>query len=86
LIKYRDLWWEKGRTVLLAKYVIPQGITLWQLYKYHRITARKGLQVDLPQPLAGAELGWAVDERRLFIGNGPLEDGAPVVGNTEISH
>jgi len=24
---------EKGRTVLHAKYVIPQGITLWQLYK-----------------------------------------------------
>lgn len=49
-----------------------------------RITQRKGLLVDLPQPLAGAELGWAVDERRLFIGNGTLEDGAPVVGNTEV--
>ncbi len=49
-----------------------------------RITQRKGLLVDLPQPLAGAELGWAIDERRLFIGNGTLEDGAPVVGNTEI--
>jgi hypothetical protein len=40
--------------------------------------------VDLPQPLAGAELGWVVDERRLFIGNGTLEEGAPVVGNTEV--
>ena len=49
-----------------------------------RITARKGLQVDLPQPLAGAELGWAVDDRRLFIGNGTLEEGAPAVGNTEV--
>ena len=49
-----------------------------------RITARKGVQEDLPQPLAGAELGWAVDDRRLFIGNGALEEGAPVVGNTEI--
>lgn len=49
-----------------------------------RITNRKGLQVDLPQPLAGAELGWAVDERRLFIGNGELNEGAPIVGNTEI--
>lgn len=49
-----------------------------------RITARKGLMTDLPQPLAGAELGWAIDERRLFIGNGSLADGAPVVGNTEI--
>ena len=49
-----------------------------------RITARKGLAEDLPQPLAGAELGWAIDERRLFIGNGELADGAPVVGNTEV--
>ena len=49
-----------------------------------RITQRKGLTTDLPQPLAGAELGWATDERRLFIGNGTLADGAPVVGNTEI--
>ena len=48
-----------------------------------RITQRKGLQENLPQ-LAGAELGWSVDERRLFIGNGTLEEGAPVIGNTEI--
>jgi hypothetical protein len=49
-----------------------------------RITQRKGLEVDLPQPLAGAELGWATDQRRLFIGNGTLDEGAPVVCNTEI--
>ena len=49
-----------------------------------RITQRKGLFNDLPQPLAGAELGWATDTRQLFIGNGTLADGAPVVGNTEI--
>lgn len=49
-----------------------------------RITQRKGLAVDLPQPLAGAELGWAVDTRRLYIGNGTLQEGAPVVGNTEV--
>ena len=48
-----------------------------------QITNRKGLQTDLPQ-LAGAELGWSVDSRRLFIGNGTLEEGAPVIGNTEI--
>lgn len=48
-----------------------------------RITNRKGLQIDLPQ-LAGAELGWSIDERRLFIGNGTLQEGAPVIGNTEI--
>lgn len=49
-----------------------------------RITQRKGLEQDLPQPLAGAELGWAVDQRKLYIGNGTIEDGAPIVGNTEI--
>jgi hypothetical protein len=48
-----------------------------------RITNRKGLQVNLPQ-LSGAELGWSIDERRLYIGNGSLAEGAPVVGNTEI--
>jgi hypothetical protein len=48
-----------------------------------RITNRKGLQENLPQ-LAGAELGWCVDSRRLFIGNGTLEAGAPIIGNTEI--
>lgn len=49
-----------------------------------RITQRKGLEEDLPQPLAGAEFGWAVDQRRLFIGNGTLAEGAPIVGNTEV--
>jgi hypothetical protein len=49
-----------------------------------RITQRKGLAIDLPQPLAGAELGWATDERKLYIGNGTLEDGAPIIGNTEV--
>lgn len=49
-----------------------------------RITQRKGLQEDLPQPLASAELGWSLDQRRLFIGNGTIAEGAPVVGNTEI--
>jgi hypothetical protein len=48
-----------------------------------QINNRKGLQIDLPQ-LAGAELGWSIDERRLFIGNGTLQEGAPVIGNTEI--
>ena len=49
-----------------------------------RITQRKGLAQDLPSPLASAELGWATDERRLYIGNGTLAEGAPVVGNTEV--
>jgi len=32
---------EKGRTVLLAKYVIPEGITLWQSYKYQESPTAK---------------------------------------------
>ena len=48
-----------------------------------QITNRKGLQENLPQ-LAGAELGWSIDQRRLFIGNGTLQEGAPEIGNTEI--
>lgn len=48
-----------------------------------RITNRKGLAENLPQ-LAGAEFGWCIDTRQLFIGNGTLQDGAPVIGNTEI--
>lgn len=48
-----------------------------------QITNRKGLAENLPQ-LAGAELGWSTDTRQLWIGNGTLEEGAPVIGNTEI--
>lgn len=48
-----------------------------------QITNRLGLNIDLPQ-LAGAEFGWSTDTRQLYIGNGTLEQGAPVIGNTEI--
>lgn len=48
-----------------------------------RIQHRRGLQADLPQ-LASAELGWSIDERKLYIGNGTLEEGAPSEGVTEI--
>ena len=48
-----------------------------------QITVRKGLQENLPQ-LAGGEFGWSVDTRQLWIGNGTLEEGAPVIGDTEI--
>jgi hypothetical protein len=49
-----------------------------------QITQRKGRQADLPNPLAGAELGWSTDTRQLWIGNGTLAEGAPAIGNTEI--
>jgi len=48
-----------------------------------RIQHRRGKRTDLPQ-LAAGEIGWVVDEQRLFIGNGTVSDGAPAVGNTEI--
>jgi len=48
-----------------------------------RIQNRRGRATDLPQ-LAAGELGWVIDEQRLYIGNGTVADGAPAVGNTEI--
>jgi len=48
-----------------------------------RIQHRRGLEQDLPQ-LASAELGWSVDTRQLYIGNGTLAEGAPIVGITRI--
>ena len=48
-----------------------------------RVQHRRGLLQDLPQ-LSAAELGWVIDNRKLYIGNGPVEEGAPIVGNTEI--
>jgi hypothetical protein len=48
-----------------------------------KIQVRRGLQENLPQ-LASGEMGWSVDERRLWIGNGTLVEGAPEEGNTEI--
>lgn len=48
-----------------------------------RIQHRRGLQADLPN-LASAELGWSVDTRKLYIGNGTIEEGAPNLGKTEI--
>lgn len=48
-----------------------------------KIQVRRGLQENLPQ-LASAEFGWSIDDRRLYIGNGTLAEGAPSIGNTEI--
>jgi hypothetical protein len=48
-----------------------------------RIQHRRGKATDLPQ-LAAGELGWVIDEQKLYIGNGTVADGAPAVGNTEI--
>ena len=48
-----------------------------------QIQIRRGLRQDLPQ-LASAEMGWSLDTRQLFIGNGTLGEGAPTEGVTEI--
>ena len=48
-----------------------------------RIQHRRGKEQDFPQ-LASAELGWSLDTRRLFIGNGTILEGAPTEGVTEI--
>jgi len=48
-----------------------------------RIQHRRGKATELPQ-LAAGELGWVIDEQRLYVGNGTVADGAPAVGNTEI--
>ena len=48
-----------------------------------RIQHRRGKATDLPQ-LAAGELGWSIDDHKLYIGNGTVADGAPAVGNTEI--
>ena len=48
-----------------------------------RIQHRRGKNTDLPQ-LAAGELGWSIDQQKLYIGNGTVADGAPAVGNTEI--
>lgn len=38
-----------------------------------RVQNRRGKLIDLPQPLAEGELGWATDVNRLFIGGKPDE-------------
>lgn len=48
-----------------------------------KIQHRRGLRENLPN-LGSAELGWALDTRQLYIGNGSLLEGAPTIGMTEI--
>jgi len=49
-----------------------------------RIQSRRGLREDLPT-LSSAELGWAIDTRELYIGNGDPGESSPMPGeNTRI--
>ena len=50
-----------------------------------RIQLRRGQTAEQGMPqLASGEMGWSIDEQRLFIGNGSVAEGAPAVGNTEV--
>jgi hypothetical protein len=50
-----------------------------------KIQIRRGQTAEQGMPqLASGEMGWSVDEQRLFIGNGSVAEGAPAVGNSEI--
>ena len=48
-----------------------------------QMQVRRGLNADLPQ-LASGEMGWSLDTRQLYIGNGTTAEGAPTTGITEI--
>jgi len=48
-----------------------------------KIQVRRGLNENLPA-LDSGELGWSVDTRQLYIGNGTIAEGAPTPGVTEI--
>lgn len=51
-----------------------------------RIQIRRGQKNQgsgIPQ-LASGEMGWAIDSRELYIGNGSVAEGAPAVGNTKV--
>ena len=54
-----------------------------QISKIQHRRGQKNTGSGLPQ-LASAELGWAIDTRELYIGNGAVSEGAPAVGNTKI--
>ena len=50
-----------------------------------QIKHRRGVLGSDPMPqLASAEVGWAVDQQELYIGNGTISEGAPATGNTKI--
>ena len=50
-----------------------------------RIQHRRGrAQVSGVPQLSSGELGWAIDDQKLYIGNGSVGEGAPATGNTEI--
>lgn len=54
-----------------------------QISKIQVRRGQKNVGTGLPQ-LASGEIGWAIDTRELYIGNGAVSEGAPAVGNTKV--
>jgi len=51
-----------------------------------KIQVRRGQKqqgTGLPQ-LASGEMAWAIDTQELYIGNGALTEGAPIIGNSKV--
>jgi hypothetical protein len=58
-------------------------VAVVQISKIQIRRGQKNSGSGLPQ-LASGELGWAIDSRELYIGNGAVAEGAPAVGNTKV--
>ncbi len=54
-----------------------------QISKIQVRRGRKNAGSGLPQ-LSSGEIGWAIDTREMFIGNGSVAEGSPAVGNTKV--
>lgn len=56
------------------------------VYQISKIQIRRGKSRSGPgfPQLASGELGWSLDTQELYIGNGSISEGAPIVGNTKI--
>ncbi len=54
-----------------------------QISKIQVRRGKKNAGSGLPQ-LSSGEIGWAIDTREMFIGNGSVAEGSPAVGNTKV--
>tara|TARA_B100001057_G_scaffold474707_1_gene540582 strand:+ start:9855 stop:11504 length:1650 start_codon:yes stop_codon:yes gene_type:complete len=54
-----------------------------QISKIQVRRGKKNAGSGLPQ-LSSGEIGWAIDTREMFIGNGAVAEGSPAVGNTKV--
>lgn len=54
-----------------------------QISRIQHRRGRKLTSTGMPQ-LASGEIGWAIDTREMYIGNGSVSEGSPSVGNTKV--